>query len=465
MNIFFVKKIDNLDKYQTKAVLCNKPAYLVVAGAGSGKTHTIASKVEYLLNNNYKNSEILCISFTNETVNSLKDRLIKNNSLVDVLTFHKLALFIIGKKYKIASSNLLDYITEEYLNSIIYHDNTYKLLEFINNKKNLKDMIVSFINQLKSLNYDDLYIYKLLKSNITSDNKILLIIIFKVYQIYQEELKSENKIDFNDMINLSIEKVDKLKRFKYSYIIIDEYQDTSLTKYLLIKKLVDKFNIKIMAVGDDYQSIYSFNGCSIKLFTNFKKYFKHPKIIKLKNNYRNSYDLVEISKRFVLKNKGQINKRIKSNKYIKDSITIVYINDEIEAIKEVAGDIDNIMILARNNNDLERVKSFILDKNITYLTVHASKGLEEENVIILNVVDDYLGFPNKIKSSEVLTFLQNYNYLEEERRLFYVALTRAKRKVFIFTKRGKESLFVKELLRSFRHKIKILDLDKKTLNN
>ena len=463
MNIFFINKIDNLDKYQTKAVLCDKPASLVVAGAGSGKTHTITSKVTYLLNNNYKDSEILCISFTNDTVNSLKERIKEN---IDVLTFHKLALSIIGRYYSIASSNLLDFITEEYLNSIIYQDNTYKLLKFIDNQNHLKDIVVSFINQLKSNNLEASYIYALMHNKmITIDSKIILVIIFKIYIIYQEELRSENKIDFNDMINLAIEKIDSLNFFKYKYIIIDEYQDTSITKYLLIKKLVNKFNIRLMAVGDDYQSIYSFSGCNLKLFTEFKKYFNNSKIIKLKNNYRNSYDIVQISRRFVLRNKDQINKKIKSNKYIKDSIYIVYIKDEIEAIKEIVKDIDNIMILGRNNKDLERVIETNIGKKIKYLTVHSSKGLEEEYVIILNVVDDYLGFPNKIRSNEVLTYIQNYNSLEEERRLFYVALTRAKKRVFIFTKKGKESLFIKELLKSFGVKIKIIDLDKKTLNN
>ncbi len=455
-----------LDKYQRKAVMCNKHAYLVVAGAGSGKTLTITSKVSYLLNNNYKNSEILCISFTNETVNSLKERLKNNNSLVDVLTFHKLALSIIGKKYNISSAKLLDYVTEEYLNSIIYHDNTYKLLEYIDNKNYLKETIISFINQLKSFNLDASFIYKLLMNrNISSNNIIILIIIFKVYMLYEEELKSENKIDFNDIINLAIDKINQLKKFKYSYIIIDEYQDTSITKYLLIKKLVDKFNIKIMAVGDDYQSIYSFNGCNIKLFTKFKKYFKNSKIIKLKNNYRNSSDIVEISKRFVLKNKGQINKRLKSNNYINNSINIAYTNDEINTFYKIIKDIDNIMVLSRNNKDLEKYKELNINKDIKYLTVHSSKGLEADYVIILNVIDDYLGFPNKIKNNEVLTYIQNYRNIEEERRLFYVAITRAKKRVFIFTKKGKESVFIKELLKMFKYKIKILDLDKKTLNN
>ncbi len=140
-------KNSKLDKYQRKAVVCNYHTYLVVAGAGSGKPFTIVEKVKYLLENGYKNSEILCISFTNETVNELKDRLDKNNSLVDVKTFHRLSLDIIGTSYKISSSDLLKYITNEYFESFIYHDNTYKLLNYIDNLDYIKNVIVSFINR------------------------------------------------------------------------------------------------------------------------------------------------------------------------------------------------------------------------------------------------------------------------------------------------------------------------------
>ena len=446
-----------LDKYQKKAVLCNKDSYLVVAGAGSGKTHTIVEKVKYLLNNGYKNSEMLCISFTNETVNELKSRL--DNNMVDVKTFHRLSLDIIGNKYNISSSNMLSYVIEEFFYSFVYYDNTYKLLKYIDNLDCLKNTILSFINRLKGLNLDCSYILSLLRSNISNDNKIILVFIFKILIIYEEELKSTNKIDFNDMINLAIEKIDTLNYFKYKYIIIDEYQDTSEIKYLLIKKLVNKFNIKLMAVGDDYQSIYSFTGCNLKLFINFKKLFKHSKIIKLKNNYRNPSDIVEISKRFVMLNKNQINKRLKSNKYIKDSIELVYFKDEEKAFIEVTNSIDNIMVLGRNNKDLDKVKVLSLNKNIKCLTVHSSKGLEEDYVIILNVIDDTLGFPNKIKESDVLNYLSSYNYLEEERRLFFVALTRARKKVYLFTIKGRESTFVKELLNRFKYKINITNLE------
>ena len=457
MDIFFIDK--KLDKYQRKAVLCNKRAYLVVAGAGSGKTLTIVSKVDYLKKHGIKEKNILCISFTNETVNSLKNRLEENNLHVDVKTFHKLSLDILNNEYNVSNNNLLDYIIDEYFNSIMYYDNLNKLLDDSINIDNLKNVVLTFINQLKSLNLNQDYVLSLLRDKIPNEHKIILLFIFRIYVLYQEELKSENKIDFNDMINLASKKIEYLKSFKYSYIIIDEYQDTSDSKYLLIKRIMDKFNINIMAVGDDYQSIYSFTGCNLKMFTNFKKYFNKSKIIKMKNTYRNPYDIVEISRRFILKNRNQINKRLKSNKYLNDSINVVYIKNEEEAFLKIIKDIDNIFVLGRNNKDLDNIKSLNVDRNIKYLTVHKSKGLEEDYVIVLNVIDDSLGFPNKIKENEVLNYLMNYNHLEEERRLFYVALTRAKKKVFLFTIKGRESIFIKELLKNFKYKIKIYNLE------
>lgn len=465
MNTFFNRKNYKLndiilDKYQSRAIYCNKKNYLVVAGAGSGKTLTIVAKVDYLLKNNVNNKKILCISFTNETVNSLRNSLEKNNLSVDVKTFHRLSLDILNNKYSIASSNLLEYVTEEYFESLIYFDNSYKLLEFIDNLDYVKKIIITFINQLKTYNYNHEYILSLLRNPFLDiDQKIILSLVLKVYLVYDEELKSVNKIDFNDMINLAIEKVEGLKYFKYSYIIIDEYQDTSYSKYLLIKKLIDKFDISLMSVGDDYQSIYSFTGCNLSLFTKFKKYFKKSKIIKLKYTYRNPSDIVEISKRFVLKNRNQIHKRLKSNKYVSDSINVVYIKDLESDFNKIIKSIDNILVIGRNNKDLEILKDKEYNKNIKFLTVHSSKGLESDYVIILNVIDDYLGFPNKIKNDSILSLIFNYNYLEEERRLFYVALTRAKRRVFIFTIRGRESIFIKELIKEYKSKIKIIEMN------
>lgn len=469
--------IDNrtLDKYQAKAVLCNKDNYLVIAGAGSGKTLTIIAKIKFLIKTGYKENEILCISFTNETVNSIKEKLVSNNINIDVLTFHKLSLRILNNKYKIAPQDLLKYTIEEFFESIVYHDNSYKLLEYINIKET-KEMILSFIMYMKSLNENEVYLYKLINNRlIPIDDKIYLVLILKIYLLYKEELLSEKKIDFDDMINYAYELVNTLTYFQYKYIIIDEYQDTSLSKYKLIKALIDKFKIRLLTVGDDYQSIYSFTGCKLSLFTKYKKYFPKSKIIKLKYTYRNPNDIVQISKRFVMKNRNQIKKRLISNKYTDKSIIIIYSNDEVKSVLSIINNYNNILILGRNNINIETLinnPEFInnyqqigVDKNINYLTIHKSKGLEEDNVIILNVIDDILGFPNKIKENRILNYIRESDDLESERRLFYVALTRARERVFILTKTNKESIFIKELIREFKYKIKIIDLDKNSLNN
>lgn len=474
-----------LDKYQTKAVKCNNNAYLVIAGAGSGKTLTIVGRIHYLINEQKIDSrKILCISFTNETVNSLKNSLFKRNLIVDVKTFHKLALDLIPNKYKIANNNLLEYIVEEYFYSFIYFDNTYKLLNYylenteINKESFIlyfKKLIPFFIHSFKSYGYDMNYFINLLFKVKEFDDRVLLIIIFKIYLLYQEELASQCLMDFDDIINMAIESIHRLSYFKYKYVIIDEYQDTSYAKYELIKRLFLKFNINLMAVGDDFQSIYSFTGCDLNIFLNFKKNFDDSKIIKLRNIYRSPKDVVDISSKFVMKNRKQMRKRLKSNKYINSPIVIVYSKNVICDLVNIIKDIDNVLILGRNNLDIniiidnknfKKVEDKIIflkdeSKSIRFLTVHSSKGLENDNVIILNLVDSYLGFPSQIKEYGLFKYIysgKNENYLyAEERRLFYVALTRTRNKVYLFTNKFNPSIFVKELIHDYRWKLKIIN--------
>lgn len=477
MNIFFMHKNNycigdiKLDKYQSKAVYCNRNSYLVVAGAGSGKTLTIVGKVKYLIDNGVPPSKILCISFTNESVNSLKSSLMKRNLFVDCKTFHKLSLDILkDKNYYICSSDYLEYVCEEYFNSYIFFDDTYKIVPYEIDKyyKNVKDIIISFIHKVKCNQIDIEIVLKLLRKKIPKDHKVLLIIILKIYTLYEEELNSQKKIDFDDIINASISELDELMYFKYSYLIVDEYQDISYSKYLLIKKIINKFNVKFMAVGDDYQSIYSFSGSDLSYFVNFKRMF-NSSVIKLRNTYRCPKDVVEIAKRFVMCNKNQINKRLISRNYINNSINVVYSENEINDLIKIFDSDDNFLVLGRNNKDFLLLKESDListdngkiiykDKSIRYMTVHSSKGLEEKNVIVLNVVDNYLGFPNKIYDNEIFDYIDKKNEFypyAEERRLFYVAFTRCKNKVYFFTRKNKESIFLKELIKKYKYKINI----------
>ena len=433
-----------LDKNQKEAVFSDENNILVLSSAGSGKTLTICAKIRYLIEEkNIKENEILCLSFTNDSVNDLKERI---NYNVDIFTFHKLALEIL-KDYNISNSiasNYLEYIIEEIFISICKDIDPKTLKYFVNT-------ISCFINLLKNNNYN---IDKIKKNN------NLLKVIEKIYYIYEEELYSSGLIDFNDMINKTIELINKkgLKRY-YKYIIIDEFQDISLNRYNLIKTIKDACNTKLFVVGDDYQSIYRFAGSYLKLVTDFKKYFGYTKIIKLVNTYRNSLELIKASNSFILKNKNQIKKNINSNKHIDKPIKIIYFDKNLDIkFNKLVDEIDTkIMVLGRNNYDLELVSND--NKKLSFYTVHKSKGLEEENVIVLNLVDDRYGFPNK-KKEEVLDLLlpkEKYLY-EEERRLFYVALTRTKNNVFLFVDKNKPSVFIKEIIRKNKKYIEVLNL-------
>lgn len=482
--------IDDLmfDKYQTKSIINNYKRYLVVAGAGSGKTLVIVGRVKYLIENlKVDSKKILCISFTNETVNSMIKSFSKYGISVDVKTFHKLALDIISYKSKknIAPSNLLEYVLDEYFLSYIYVDGCYELLNYYLREYNLsmdefvskyKNVLLSFIKLFKSLGYLLFNFLNILYSRkINSDDKILLVLAFKIYILYEEELSSNMMIDFDDMFSLALEKLDSFRFFKYRYIIVDEFQDTSFVKFSLIKKLIDKFDINLMAVGDDFQSIYSFTGCDINLFLNFKKNISSSKIVKLKYNYRNPKDIVDVSRRFVLENKKQLRKHITSSKYIEDSIVMIYCNSYLETVCNIIESLDDVLILGRNNKDVDILVDninfsycdelvYLKDKNrkVRFLTVHASKGLEADFVVVLNVVNDVLGFPNMMLDNDLYKYLnlnkETFLYAEE-RRLFYVALTRAKRRIFLLTKKGEESIFLLELLKKYKYKIKIIYFD------
>jgi len=450
---------------------------LIVAGAGSGKSLTMVGKIRYLIERkNIRPEEILCITFTNDASLNLEKNINKNyNYNIKVYTFHKLSLQLLkDKKYNISDTNLLYYITNEYFYMIESNKMLKSKVKRILNKidtpyvyilkskelTNLKRIIITFINLFKTNNFNLTYFLKIKK------NKDLIRIILDIYFLYEEELKSTNSIDFNDMIIRATEYVKNNNIKKYKYIIVDEYQDTSYIRYLLLKAIINKTNAKIICVGDDYQSIYRFNGCDLNMFLNFKKYFGYTKILKINNTYRNSQELINVAGSFIMKNKKQLYKKLKSNKNIKCPIKVKYSNDLKKLLDIVITKYKKILVLGRNNFDIE--KYFKIDKDnyfeykgikIKYLTIHASKGLEEECVIIINLVDDYLGIPNKKTDDKILKYVNknydNYPY-EEERRLFYVALTRTKNEVFLLSEKNKKSIFLKEILKESDKYIQII---------
>lgn len=437
---------------------------LLIAGAGSGKTFTIINKINYLLDNNiYKPDEILVISFTNESVLDIKNKI--NNPNLDIKTFHRLGLDILkDPNIKIVPNNYLSYIIDEYFKSYaLYHFKTHRLVKHIFYEIDyykLKTLIITFINLYKS-NYSNIsYLFNLyLKSHFIT--KAYLKIILDIYTIYKNELESQGYLDFNDMIIKSTNKIiSKEANLKYKYIIIDEFQDTSLIRFNLIKAIIDTNNAKLFAVGDDYQSIYRFSGCDLNTFINLKEYLPNLSIINLEYNYRNNQTLINIANNFIIKNKKQIRKHTICLKDNSKPITIIYYQNQNAIISKIVPNIKtHITILGRNNKDKElfNIKE---DNNIRYLTIHSSKGLEDDNIIIINLENKTDSLPSRIKNHHLLDLiiLKDSYPFEEERRLFYVALTRSKNNVYLLVPYHNPSIFIKELIKDNRKYINIIHL-------
>ena len=430
MNFFNINGYD-LDETQIAAIKSEAKSTLVVAGAGSGKTLTILGKIKYLIEKkNVNEKQILCISFTNETVNALKDKTVMMGYNLDIYTFHKLGLSILGN-VNIISDNYLDYIIDEYFESVIKYDKSKFIKSLFFTDKNINKV------------YMTKEYYKL-KRTISTFIKVVKIIM-DIMLIYLRECKSTNSIDFDDMITEAAKIVNK-KNIAYKYIIIDEFQDTSYVRYNLIKEIIKKCDSYVFVVGDDWQSIYRFSGCNLNIFVNFKEFFSDVNIFNLKYTYRNSNELINISSRFIMKNKKQLKKEIISNKNLNKPIKIV-IGYNIDETIKLINDKD-ILIIGRNNSDIKDIKWDNL------LTIHRSKGLEANNVILVNSDN----IPSKIKNEKILRYvLQEKDYIpfEEERRLFYVALTRTKNSIYIMVNKTM-SPFVKELLHDNKDMIQII---------
>lgn len=322
----------------------------------------------------------------------------------------------------------------------------------VNNKYQFITFCLQFIQNYKMGNYN----FKELKSDKKRVN-LFLEIIEDMYNYYEDYLRKNNLIDFEDMINLA---KDEVLDINYKYIIIDEYQDISIQRFNLIKKLVDIGNVKIMAVGDDFQSIYAFSGSKIDLFTEFQKIVGYASLLKITNTYRNSQELIDIAGSFVMKNDKQIKKQLRSNKHLNNPIKIVYYDDQIKNLKKILNNLDGrILLLARFNHEKKIIlkDKFFKEKNdkiiyikktnldITFLTVHSAKGLGFDNVVVLNVSDGIYGFPSKIKNDEIMDLVTSSYDIMEERRLFYVALTRTKNYVYLLVPKSNPSSFIKEL--------------------
>ncbi len=302
--------------------------------------------------------------------------------------------------------------------------------------------------------------------------------IENVYDYYQEQLKINHYIDFEDMINEAYEKLDNIK-LNYKYVIIDEYQDISQQRFNLAKKISEVSDSKIIAVGDDFQSIFAFAGSDISLFTEFSNLMGYASLLKITHTYRNSQQLINVAGNFVMSNQKQIKKQLISPKNLENPVMVIAYDDSsnktknkimmlnkcLADIQKQFGDRQKILLIGRynfekyyliNSDDFSEISSDKIKAKkfpnfeIDFLSAHSSKGLGYDQVIILNGDDGTYGFPSQIKDDpimQVINVFDNSYLFAEERRLFYVALTRTKNKVYILTPVNNPSSFILEIIK------------------
>ncbi|MBF1034094.1 MAG: UvrD-helicase domain-containing protein [Candidatus Nanosynbacter sp.] len=483
-----------LDSEQRKAIYDPARFNLTVAGAGSGKTTTILGKILYLLQSGFTSPpEILVLSFTHDSATELRERflreyyqtfaeqiLLRKSPPPDITieTFHSLALKLLRKLWPDFSVTTNEIGDEQSVSEI--DNNPVSDFDSVSGSDELT-IQTSIIREFLDLHELDSITLSLIASKFSSpDYSELFLTVSEKYQRELSSLLEKHQTTFSGLIKLAIRYLRSGQiKTRFRYIIVDEYQDLSVLRQEFLRLLLESSQANLFAVGDDWQAIYGFSGSRVDFTLNFRRFWGDFSLHRISKTYRFGPTLARLSSGFIMQDHTQIRKQIQSQK-----------EDALEPVVEISGDSErlNLEVLTHYFESLPRDSSILLlgrfqidrlrllhctqfkltsdsiefqtrpDLKIRFLTVHQSKGLETDYVIILNNREAKLGFPAHVKDpplkAELIKIAEELGLdqvsVNEERRLFYVALTRAKKQVILLTVDGKESSFIKELRRKFR---------------
>jgi DNA helicase-2/ATP-dependent DNA helicase PcrA len=436
-----------LNKEQAEA---SKPEYgitLVIAGAGTGKTSTMITKIKNVISNNLaKPEQILILTFSRKAAQEIRERLVSelgNDAEPGFAgTFHSFSLKLLKENskyyFKYMGIGMFPKVMEDEKKDSIIRD------IIMEEPERFLGLPASTVMKLsENINYLDKNTVNKLKSGKLYDE---IVNIKKRYTAYKKE---NSLIEFEDMIDHSTELLEEYIDLrekiteKYRYIFVDEFQDTSENNFRFLSLLLPEHDKNLFMVGDDYQSIYKFRHSRVEYIINIKNYFPEVKIHKLTMNYRSRKEIVTLANKFIRLNKFRTSKKIISNKGKGGRVKYYSADDmrhEADIITQIVSSASNnlsVAVIYRNNYQGEFLQAKINNecaKRIEFMTMHGSKGLEFDIVIIAGISDNII--PDR--STDI----------EEERRLFYVALTRAKEELhLLFHENSPDSLpqFIREL--------------------
>lgn len=390
--------LNKLNNMQKEAVLKTEGAVLLLAGAGSGKTRVLTHRIAYLINKGVRPFNILAITFTNKAAKEMKERVLnicEEGNQVLVSTFHSLCVRILRRDIdKIGYTNKF---------TIYDADDTERVIKEIMKEYKINDDILTSKAVMAEISRQkdkliNAYVYE---QNVSSDFRKKL--ISDVYKAYENRLKTNNSLDFDDLIFKTVElfanNPDVLQNYqdRFKYIMVDEYQDTSTSQYTLIKMLANKYK-NICVVGDDDQSIYGWRGADINNILDFEKDFENATVIKLEQNYRSSKNILNAAN-FVIKNNfGRKEKTLWTENQEGDLINYEKCNTDREEANFIANE-----ILTKVNNG-SQYKDFA----ILYRTNNLSRVLEEQLVFLSIPYKLYGGvnFYSRKEIKDIISYLK-----------------------------------------------------------
>lgn len=399
--------IDGLNEKQKEAVRKTEGALLVLAGAGSGKTKVLTTRVAYLVKElGVDPSSILAITFTNKAAKEMRERILsmvgKVGYQIQISTFHSFGLLLIRENYAtLGLDKNFTILDSDDANTLIKKICKDKGLDpKIYNPKAIKNKISGAKNEIMSpIDYEK-YAY--------SDYEKTVV---EVYKKYEEKLQVNNSLDFDDLLLLPIQlfrshpEVLQEYQEKFKYILIDEYQDTNEAQYVLTKMISAKYK-NICVVGDNDQSIYAFRGANYKNILNFEQDYQNPEVILLEENYRSTKTILNVANSVIKNNKERKDKnlwtsnvegeKIKYHKAENEKEEAHYVVEEIEELLEKGVEKEDIAILYRTNAQSRNLEEAFLSKNIPYRVVGSFYFYKRKEIkdlicylkLIYNIHDD-----------------------------------------------------------------------------
>ena len=402
-----------LNEAQIEAVKTVNGPLLVLAGAGTGKTRVLTSRLSYILQNNIAHpSQICTVTFTNKAANEMRIRVEKmiGNSVAGwwLGTFHSLAARILRSNAELV--NLKNTFT------IIDTDDQIRLVKQVLSLENIDEKrwparsMLSIIQRWKDMGLNPIDVKDAFHSGTDFANNQAI----KLYKLYQNRLLTLNAADFGDLLLHVITifqkhpEIKKLYQNKFKYILVDEFQDTNASQYYWLKTLAEKHK-NLCAVGDDDQSIYSWRGADVTNILNFEKDFKNTKTIRLEENYRSTGNILAAASGLIAKNQSRLGKTLWTEGEMGDKINIrtVYdgkeeaesISDEIESYQRNKNSINNVAILVRAGFQTRTFEERFLKIGLPYQVIGGLRFYERAEIRdaiaylrLINSSDDQLAY-------------------------------------------------------------------------